>query len=58
MNGKLDTNWLGVPKEGSGFSNDDKVAFRAPLFSDRRGRFNGGALVAHGRCRADKPPPE
>ncbi len=24
MNGKLDANWLGVPKEGYGFSNDAK----------------------------------
>jgi uncharacterized protein (DUF2141 family) len=22
MNGKLDTNWLGIPKEGYGFAND------------------------------------
>jgi len=24
MNGKLDTNWVGIPKEGYGFSNDVK----------------------------------
>lgn len=44
MNGKLDTNWLGVPKEGYGFSNDAKVAFRAPLFSDASFVFDGNIL--------------
>lgn len=28
MNGKLDTNWLGIPKEGYGFSNDAKAVLR------------------------------
>jgi uncharacterized protein (DUF2141 family) len=44
MNGRLDTNWLGAPKEGYGFSNDTKVAFRAPLFSDARFVFDGKIL--------------
>lgn len=33
MNGKLDTGWLGIPKEGYGFSNDAKSLFGAPSFS-------------------------
>ena len=33
MNGKLDTNWLGVPTEGYGFSNDAKAMLGAPSFS-------------------------
>ena len=33
MNGKLDTKWLGIPKEGYGFSNDAKVFLSAPSFS-------------------------
>ena len=44
MNGKLDTHWLGVPKEGYGFSNDAKVAFRAPSFSNASFIFDGKTL--------------
>ncbi len=33
MNGKLDTNWLGLPKEGYGFSNDASASLGAPSFS-------------------------
>jgi uncharacterized protein (DUF2141 family) len=32
-NGKLDTNWLGVPTEGYGFSNDAKAILGPPSFS-------------------------
>jgi uncharacterized protein (DUF2141 family) len=32
-NDKLDTNWLGIPTEGYGFSNDTKAAGSAPAFS-------------------------
>ncbi len=31
-NGKLDTNFLGIPKEKYGFSNNPKVRFKAPGF--------------------------
>ena len=34
MNGKVDTNWIGIPKEGYGFSNDAKASFSAPSFKD------------------------
>jgi uncharacterized protein (DUF2141 family) len=32
-NGKLDTNWLGVPREDYGFSNDAKGLLGGPSFS-------------------------
>lgn len=31
MNGEIDTNWLGVPREGYGFSSDAKVRMQALL---------------------------
>lgn len=33
-NGKLDTNVLGIPKEGIGFSNNPRIRFGAPSFAD------------------------
>lgn len=36
MNGKLDTNWLGVPTEGYGFSNDAKGVLGAPSLLRRK----------------------
>lgn len=41
MNGKLDTNWLGVPNEGYGFSNNAKALLSAPSFSDASFLYNG-----------------
>jgi uncharacterized protein (DUF2141 family) len=41
MNGDIDTNWLGVPREGYGFSNDAKAAPRAPSFSDASFVYDG-----------------
>lgn len=32
MDGKLNTNWLGIPREGYGFSNDAKAFLTAPSF--------------------------
>jgi uncharacterized protein (DUF2141 family) len=32
MDGKLGTNWLGVPREGYGFSNNAKALLSAPSF--------------------------
>jgi uncharacterized protein (DUF2141 family) len=43
-NGKLDTNWLGVPTEGYGFSSDAKATLRAPSFSAASFRYDGGIL--------------
>ncbi|MGK2856002.1 MAG: DUF2141 domain-containing protein [Thermoanaerobaculia bacterium] len=41
MNGKLDTNWLGVPKEGYGFSNKAKALLSAPSFSAASFQYDG-----------------
>jgi uncharacterized protein (DUF2141 family) len=44
MNGKLDSNWLGIPTEGYGFSNDAKGAMGAPPFSAASFPYNGQNL--------------
>ena len=44
MDGKLDTNWLGIPKEGYGFSNDVKALLGGPSFSAASFQYNGGTL--------------
>jgi uncharacterized protein (DUF2141 family) len=44
MNGKLDTNWLGVPKEGYGFSNDARASVGAPSFDDASFVYHGATL--------------
>jgi len=44
MNANIDANWLGVPKEGYGFSNDAKAALRAPSFSDASFAYDGKTL--------------
>jgi uncharacterized protein (DUF2141 family) len=41
MNGKLDTNWLGIPKEGYGFSNDVKPLLGTPPFSAASFQYDG-----------------
>ncbi len=44
MNGELDTNVLGIPKEGYGFSNDAKAWFGAPSFPDASFPYDGRTL--------------
>jgi len=44
MNGKLDTNWLGIPTEGYGFSNDAKALLGAPTFSAASFKYDGRNL--------------
>ena len=44
MNGKLDLNMLGIPKEGYGFSNDATAALGAPSFSAASFPYNGHNL--------------
>jgi uncharacterized protein (DUF2141 family) len=44
MNGKVDTNWIGIPKEGYGFSNDAKASFSAPSFQDASFLYDGQML--------------
>ena len=41
MNGKLDTNWIGIPTEGYGFSNDAKAMLGAPSFSAASFPYDG-----------------
>jgi uncharacterized protein (DUF2141 family) len=44
MNGKLDTNWLGIPTEGYGFSNDAQGVVGAPSFSAASFPYDGRNL--------------
>lgn len=44
FNGKLDINWLGVPTEGYGFSNDAKALLGTPSFSAASFPYNGQNL--------------
>jgi uncharacterized protein (DUF2141 family) len=44
MNGKLDTNWLGIPTEGYGFSNNAKALVGTPSFSAAMFLYNGRNL--------------
>jgi uncharacterized protein (DUF2141 family) len=41
-NGKFDRNWLGLPKEGYGFSNDAPTRWHAPRFDAASFPFTGG----------------
>jgi len=41
MNGKLDTNFLGIPTEGYGFSKDAKGVIGAPSFSAASFAYDG-----------------
>jgi uncharacterized protein (DUF2141 family) len=44
MNGKLDTNWIKIPTEGYGFSNDAKALLGAPSFSAASFSYDGQNL--------------
>ena len=44
MNGKLDTNVVGIPKEGYGFSNDARGLIGAPSFSAASFSYDGQDL--------------
>lgn len=43
-NGKLDTNFMGIPREGVGASNDAKGHFGPPKFDAAAFRFSGGRM--------------
>ena len=43
-NGKIDTNWLGIPTEGYGFSNDAKASVGPPSFEDAKFELNSGRM--------------
>lgn len=42
--GELATNWMGLPKEGYGFSNDAKGTLGAPSFEAASFSYNGDSL--------------
>lgn len=44
MDGKIDTNWLGVPREGYGFSADAEASMGAPSFKEASFTYDGGDL--------------
>ncbi len=44
MNGKLDTSWMGAPKEGFGFSNNAEALLSAPSFSAASFRYDGRSI--------------
>lgn len=44
-NGKLDTNFFGVPKEGFGFSNNPKVNFSKPTFKECSFELNNNKII-------------
>jgi len=39
---KMETNWMGIPKEGTAASNDAKGKFGPPKFADAQFKTNGG----------------
>ena len=43
-NGELDTDFLGIPTEGYGFSSGAEVTLSAPSFSDAEFLYDGGVL--------------
>lgn len=43
-NGKLDTNFLGIPREGVGTSNNPKGHFGPPRFAEASFQYSGGRL--------------
>lgn len=45
MNGKLDVNWLGIPLEGYGFSNDASALLGAPSFESASFSHDGKNLA-------------
>ena len=51
MNGKLDTNRLGIPREGYGFSNGARAVLSAPSFSAASFKHDGGTLNLSIRLR-------
>ena len=50
-NRKLDTNWLGIPQEGNGFSRDAKASFGPPKFESAAFSMRGGDRAIKLRMR-------
>lgn len=45
MNGKLYDNWMGIPQEGYGFSNEAKAALSAPSFEAAKFSYQSQKLA-------------
>jgi uncharacterized protein (DUF2141 family) len=45
MNDKLDTSWLGIPKEGFGFSNNPSMTFGPPSFDKTVFELNESIVI-------------
>ena len=46
-NGEMDTNWVGMPKEGYGVSNDAKASFGPPKYKDAKFSLEAKELPLH-----------
>jgi uncharacterized protein (DUF2141 family) len=44
-NQKLDTNWIGIPKEGYGFSNNAKATLGPPSFDQVKFNLKGEVII-------------
>ncbi len=44
LNGRLDTNWLGIPREGVGASNNPKPRIGPPKFAAAKFQHAGGSM--------------
>lgn len=44
LNGRLDTNWLGIPREGVGASNNPKPRMGPPKFAGAEFQHSGAAM--------------
>jgi uncharacterized protein (DUF2141 family) len=50
-NGKIDTDWMGIPKEGYGATRDAKGIMGPPKFKDAAFTYKGGGLTMQVRAR-------
>ena len=50
-NGKMDTDWMGIPKEGYGATRDAKGFMGPPKFKDAAFTYKGGALTMQVRVK-------
>lgn len=53
-NGRLDTNWLGIPTEPYAFSNDAGKKWRKPSFEDAKITLDENGIIVELRLRAWK----
>ena len=50
-NGKMDTDWMGIPKEGFGATRDAKGIMGPPKFKDAAFTYKGGGLTLQIRAK-------